>query len=212
MTSSDSQIAKSQCGHPKRAELLDVNINTGTQSINNERAYFNKPVSCTVANTKSILVGHWTLTLGRQQGTLFHCQSVVVWLGKPNFGSCWCDQPFVYQVAHKILFSFSYWAWLWSWLTLLSTPKNNGCNPSHPFITPSAAGADLEFLKGGVGGIFNFQLDARRATLMQPTRVVLGHAPWEISRTKVSEMASPAFCGHFGAKLKGLKSCLLEVF
>ena len=27
-----------QCGHPKRAELPDVNINTGMQSINTERA------------------------------------------------------------------------------------------------------------------------------------------------------------------------------
>ena len=30
----DSQIEKPQCGHPKRAELPDVNINTGVQSIN----------------------------------------------------------------------------------------------------------------------------------------------------------------------------------
>ena len=38
MASSDSQINKPQRGRPKRAELLDVNINTGTQSINSERA------------------------------------------------------------------------------------------------------------------------------------------------------------------------------
>ena len=38
MASSDSQIDKSQRGRPKRAELLDVNINTGTQSINSETA------------------------------------------------------------------------------------------------------------------------------------------------------------------------------
>ena len=31
--SSDNQIDKPQGGHPKRAELLDVNINTGAQSI-----------------------------------------------------------------------------------------------------------------------------------------------------------------------------------
>ena len=38
---SDSQIDKQQYGHPKRAELSDVNINTsGTQSINTERAFF----------------------------------------------------------------------------------------------------------------------------------------------------------------------------
>ena len=34
MASSDSQIDKPQHGRPKRAELLDVNINTGMQSIN----------------------------------------------------------------------------------------------------------------------------------------------------------------------------------
>ena len=37
MASSDSQIDKPQCGHPKRAELTDANINTGTQSIDTER-------------------------------------------------------------------------------------------------------------------------------------------------------------------------------
>ena len=36
MANSDSQIDKPQCGRPKRAELLDVNINTGTQSIDSE--------------------------------------------------------------------------------------------------------------------------------------------------------------------------------
>ena len=38
MASSDSQIDKPQRGRPKRAELPDVNINTGTQNINIERA------------------------------------------------------------------------------------------------------------------------------------------------------------------------------
>ena len=37
MASSDSQMDKPQCGRPKRAELLDVNINTGVQSIDTER-------------------------------------------------------------------------------------------------------------------------------------------------------------------------------
>ena len=49
MASSDSQIDKPQRGHPKRAELPDVNINTGAQSINTERAsltvYVNKHLS-----------------------------------------------------------------------------------------------------------------------------------------------------------------------
>ena len=36
MASSDSQIYKPQRGRPKRAELPDVNINTGVQSINTE--------------------------------------------------------------------------------------------------------------------------------------------------------------------------------
>ena len=38
MASSDSQIYKPQHGRPKRAELLDVNINRGAQSIDTERA------------------------------------------------------------------------------------------------------------------------------------------------------------------------------
>ena len=37
MASSDSQIDKPQRGRPKRAELPDVHINTGAQSINTER-------------------------------------------------------------------------------------------------------------------------------------------------------------------------------
>ena len=40
MASSDSQIDKLR-GRLKRAELLDVNINTGAQSINTERASLN---------------------------------------------------------------------------------------------------------------------------------------------------------------------------
>ena len=32
------RLIKPQCGRPKRAELPGVNINTGTQSINSERA------------------------------------------------------------------------------------------------------------------------------------------------------------------------------
>ena len=40
MASSNSQIDKPQRGHPKRAELPDVNINTGAQSINTE-SFFN---------------------------------------------------------------------------------------------------------------------------------------------------------------------------
>ena len=38
MASSDSQIDKTQRGRSNRAEVPDVNINTGAQSINTERA------------------------------------------------------------------------------------------------------------------------------------------------------------------------------
>ena len=38
MTSNDSKIDKPQRGRPKRAELPVVNINTGKQSVNTERA------------------------------------------------------------------------------------------------------------------------------------------------------------------------------
>ena len=39
MASSDSQIDKPQRGRPKRAELPDVNINTGAQNINSGCIY-----------------------------------------------------------------------------------------------------------------------------------------------------------------------------
>ena len=45
MASSDSQIDKPQRGCPKRAELPDVNINTGAQSINTERGSSNDPLA-----------------------------------------------------------------------------------------------------------------------------------------------------------------------
>ena len=49
MASSDIQIDKPQCGHPKRADmLLDVNINTSVQSINTERASLNNTIFNTI--------------------------------------------------------------------------------------------------------------------------------------------------------------------
>ena len=42
MAGSDSQIDQLQLGRPKRAELLDVNMNTGAQSINSERVSLKK--------------------------------------------------------------------------------------------------------------------------------------------------------------------------
>ena len=39
MASRDSQIDKPQRGHPKRAELLDVNINTGAQTMGSGNFY-----------------------------------------------------------------------------------------------------------------------------------------------------------------------------
>ena len=39
MANSDVQINKPERGRPKRAELSVVNINTGVQSINTERAF-----------------------------------------------------------------------------------------------------------------------------------------------------------------------------
>ena len=41
MASSDSQINKPQHGRPKRAELLDVNINTGAQALINTESILN---------------------------------------------------------------------------------------------------------------------------------------------------------------------------
>ena len=52
MASSDSQIDKPQRGRPKRAELLDVNINTGAQSINTEGASLSSKYS--VSNTEAM--------------------------------------------------------------------------------------------------------------------------------------------------------------
>ena len=44
MANRDGQIDKPQCGRPKRAELPDVNINTGMQSIDTERPSLNRVI------------------------------------------------------------------------------------------------------------------------------------------------------------------------
>ena len=41
MESSDRRVDKPQRGRPKRAELPDLNINTGAQSINTESLFNN---------------------------------------------------------------------------------------------------------------------------------------------------------------------------
>ena len=51
MASSDSQMDKAQVGRPKRAELLEVNINMGAQSINSERDSFMKLQKKTLHHT-----------------------------------------------------------------------------------------------------------------------------------------------------------------
>ena len=59
MSSSDGRIGKPQRGRPKRAELPDVNINTGAQSINTERAKFGHLHRCpqkSVCETKFMLI------------------------------------------------------------------------------------------------------------------------------------------------------------
>ena len=47
MASNDSRIDKPQHGCPKRAELPDVNMNTGVQSINTERVSL-KPIPVSI--------------------------------------------------------------------------------------------------------------------------------------------------------------------
>ena len=58
MVSGDSQIDKVQRGRPKRAELPDVNINTGAQSSNTERLL---PVD--KAKPSELFVRHFTSSI-----------------------------------------------------------------------------------------------------------------------------------------------------
>ena len=55
MASSDSQIDKPQRGRPKRADLPDVNINTGAQSINTERLHLKRACGKLTHTVKFIL-------------------------------------------------------------------------------------------------------------------------------------------------------------
>ena len=56
MASSNSQIDKPQRGRPKRAELPDVNINTGAQSIDTERATLRESLSAVCKLFESLLL------------------------------------------------------------------------------------------------------------------------------------------------------------
>ena len=56
MAISDSQIDKAQVGRPKRAELLDVNINKGAQSINSKRDSLTKLQKKTLHHTYIFLI------------------------------------------------------------------------------------------------------------------------------------------------------------
>ena len=52
MANSDSQIDKLQRGCPKKPELLDININTGTQSANQESLFVK-------SSREKDLFAHW---------------------------------------------------------------------------------------------------------------------------------------------------------
>ena len=67
MTRSNSQIDKPQHGHPKKAGLPDVNINTGVQSINTE--------SLLILHTKRHKLDEMLLSLCDFVKWIFHIQS-----------------------------------------------------------------------------------------------------------------------------------------
>ena len=67
MASSDSQIDKPQRGRPKRAELLDVNINTGAQSINTERASLISPASFFYLSLHGAIAVHGVVSIKKLQ-------------------------------------------------------------------------------------------------------------------------------------------------
>ena len=81
----------------------------------------NKPVSRSCAVAKSGIF--WRATgQSNSADRIKNCstgQGAVVWVRKPNFGSFWCGQSFVYQVwlpsVPPEFSTFSYCAWLWNW-------------------------------------------------------------------------------------------------
>ena len=83
MARSDSQIDKPQRGCPKRAELPDVNINTGTQSINTDRTLG----FCNVKTRTKQHFGHEMNNRCRRNKTLtpsfsFECKyDFYLWMG-----------------------------------------------------------------------------------------------------------------------------------
>ena len=78
MASGDSQIDKPQCGCPKRAELPDVNINTGTDSINTES--FKKSVKKTCSGE---------VVQQDQEESIHQCKVCHVYCG------VWCSSYFM---------------------------------------------------------------------------------------------------------------------
>ena len=71
MTRSNSQIDKPQHGHPKKTGLPDVNINTGAQSINTERASLTEGI----LHTKRHKLDEMLLSLCDFVKWIFHIQS-----------------------------------------------------------------------------------------------------------------------------------------
>ena len=66
MAGSDSQIDEPQHGRPKRAELQDVNINTGAQSIDTEQSF---PHREEARRSSSLLIS--STSLHKKQNSIF---------------------------------------------------------------------------------------------------------------------------------------------
>ena len=97
--------------------------------LNSENSYFKrqtmvafflyKPVwqSCAVAKSRNFWRAKTQSNLTDRMEDCSICQSAVVWVRKPNFGSLCCGQPFVCQVwlsSGRLEFvTFSYWLWDW---------------------------------------------------------------------------------------------------
>ena len=89
MASSDSQIDRSQRGHPKRAELLDVNINTGVQSIKYTERFF-KLIDEHMFWKEKFTTNHWDHSAIKAECNHNHkvWELYILYYMKPQEGIC----------------------------------------------------------------------------------------------------------------------------
>ena len=104
MASSDSQIDKPQGGCPKGAELPDVTINRGVQSINTEKASLFKALAKRTRKSTQVLdVRSTCVSFGHPLASTCINLRGLAWTSV-DFGQIWTQDKYIFTShIHRIL-------------------------------------------------------------------------------------------------------------